>query len=265
MQATGTEQLTALREKVATSCRILAQHGLVRGSTGHVSARVPGSADILVRGRPGVDKGLRYAEPTSIIRVGPDGKTVGDTGGVNRVSEIYIHTELYKARPDVNCVIHAHPTGVLLCTMNGVTIRPIFSGYMPNAYRMAAEGIPLFDRSITLQTLEETLPFVELMGSKDVCLMYGHGIAVSGRSIEEATNRAVALETLARVNWYASLKGQPPEVSQEDKEEWARRARVAVERGRDGEDGRDANWANYVALLDDGGQIDVTGMGFPTV
>ena len=264
MQTTDA-QLTELREKVAQSCRILAQHGLVRGSTGHVSTRVPGSEDILVRGRPHVDKGLRYAEPTSIIRVAPDGKTVGDTGGVSLVSEIYIHTGLFKARPDDNCVIHAHPTGVLLCTMNGVTIRPIFSGYMPNAYRMAEEGIPVFDRSITLQTLEETAPFVELMGQKDVCLMYGHGIAVSGRSIEEATNRAVALETLARVCWYASLKGEPPDVSQEDKDEWARRARAAAERGREGEDGRDGNWAGYLAQLEAGGQIDVTGMGFPTI
>jgi len=57
------------RELVATSCRILAQHGLVSGSTGHVSRRIPGSADILVRGRPHVDRGLRFAEPDSIIRV----------------------------------------------------------------------------------------------------------------------------------------------------------------------------------------------------
>src|SRR5205823_3523148 len=94
-------QLDHFREVIATSCRILAQHGLVTGSTGHVSHRVPGSDDILVRGRPHVDKGLRFAEPSSIIRVGPDAQPVGDTTGVARVSEIYLHTEVYKRRPDV--------------------------------------------------------------------------------------------------------------------------------------------------------------------
>src|SRR5438132_13803190 len=95
MQTTDA-QLTELREKVAQSCRILAQHGLVRGSTGHVSTRVPGSEDILVRGRPRVDKGLRYAEPASIIRVAPDGKTVGDNGGVSGGGGIYTQPGLSK-------------------------------------------------------------------------------------------------------------------------------------------------------------------------
>ena len=96
-----------LREKVALSCRMLAQHGLVKASTGHVSCRVPGENYVLARGRPQVDKGLRFAEPESIIRVDLDGNVIGSTNGVRRVSEIYIHTEIYKRRPDVNCVIRA--------------------------------------------------------------------------------------------------------------------------------------------------------------
>src|SRR5581483_10869662 len=50
--------LESLKEKVALSCRILAQHGLVKGSTGHVSTRHPESANVLVRGRPAADRGL---------------------------------------------------------------------------------------------------------------------------------------------------------------------------------------------------------------
>src|SRR5581483_2194534 len=84
--------LDHLREKVATSCRILAQHAVLKGTMGHVSTRVPGTNDILVRGRPAVDKGLRFAEPSSIIRVGPDARPIGATRGVKRVSEIYPHT-----------------------------------------------------------------------------------------------------------------------------------------------------------------------------
>jgi ribulose-5-phosphate 4-epimerase/fuculose-1-phosphate aldolase len=251
-----------LKEKLAQSCRILAQHGLVKGSTGHVSARVPGRDEILMRGRPKGDRGLRFAEPTSMISVGLDGKVIGDTGGVRRVNEVYIHTEVYKARPEVNAVIHAHPPGVLLCTMAGVKIRPIFGGYEPPGMRMAMDGLPLFERSITLHTVEETLPMVQVMGSKDVCLMRAHGIAVAGRSVEEATHKAIVLETLARLNYYASLHGEVPEISDEDKAEWDRRARVAAERGSEREDG--GGWAYLLSLLEMPGavQFDDTGLGF---
>ena len=248
-----------LKEKVALSCRILAQHGLVKGSTGHVSTRVPGREEILIRGRPEVDRGLRFAEPESIIYVDLNGKPVGDTGGVRRVGEIYIHTEMYKRRPEVNAVIHAHPPGVLLCTMAGVKIRPIFGGYEPPGMRMALEGLPLFERSITLHTLEETLPFLEVMGTKDVCLMRAHGIAVAGRSVEEATQRAIVLETLARLNWYASMHGEVPEISDEDKAEFARRAREEPR-----EAAGDSGWAYLLSLLEMLGavQFDDTGLGF---
>jgi ribulose-5-phosphate 4-epimerase/fuculose-1-phosphate aldolase len=251
-----------LREKVATSCRILAQHGLVKGSTGHVSARVPGRDEILVRGRPKADRGLRFAEPDSIINVDFDGQTVGDTRDVKRVGEIYIHTELYKRRPEINAVIHAHPPGVLLCTMTGLTIRPIFGGYEPPGMKMALEGLPLFERTITLHTLEETLPLVEVMGSRDVCLMRAHGIAVAGRSVEDATRRAIVLETLARLNWYASLRGVAiPEIPQEDRDVWAERARASSrDGGAERED--DASWTYYLALLEQGAlQFDDVALG----
>lgn len=254
--------LDHFREQVATSCRILAQHGLVKGSTGHVSRRVPGTNDILMRGRPRADKGLRFAEPTSIIRVGEDARPVGDTHGVSRVSEIYLHTEVYKRRPEVNAVIHAHPPGALLCTINGVQLRPIFGGYQPPGMRMAADGVPIYDRSITLHTLEETTPMLDVMGNNDTILLSRHGVLVTGRSVEEATSRAITLETLCRLNWLARLQGDPGEISNVDRQEWDRRARVAAEGGRRGEDD-DRSWSHYVALLETGAlYYDDVGLGF---
>ena len=152
-----------------------------------------GTDNILIRGRPNVDRGLRFAESSSIMRVGiDDAQPVGDNGDVNRIGEIYLHTDVYKYRPDVNAVIHAHPPGVLLCTMNQVKLRPIFSGYEPGAMRIALyDEAPVFDRSITLHTAEETSPFLDLMANHNMCLMTGHGIVVTGKSVEEATSRAL--------------------------------------------------------------------------
>jgi ribulose-5-phosphate 4-epimerase/fuculose-1-phosphate aldolase len=256
---TQQDPIEELREKVALSCQILAQHGLVKGSTGHVSTREPGTDNILIRGRPDVDRGLRFAESASVMRVGiDDAQPVGDNAGVNRIGEIYLHTDVYKYRPDVNAVIHAHPPGVLLCTMNQVKLRPIFSGYEPGAMRIALyDEAPVFDRSITLHTAEETSPFLDLMANHNMCLMTGHGIVVTGRSVEEATSRALTLEHLARLNWLAHLGGGAPDISDVDKAEWHRRDRVSRS------DGGGGGWAGLLATLEHGGfKVDSIGLGF---
>ena len=258
LAASGQPSVDELREKIALSCQILAQHGLVKGSTGHVSTREPGTDNILIRGRPRGDRGLRFAEPTCVMRVDLEGTPVGDNGDVNRVSEIYLHTDLYKYRPDVNAVIHAHPPGVLLCTINGVELRPIFSGYEPGAMRIALHNqAPLYDRSITLHTREETAPFLDLMAHHNMVMMRGHGIVVAGRTVEEATSRALALESLARLNWLAHLGGGAPDISEEDKAEWRRRDRDPSRGEREG-----GGWTGLVAMLEHGAlRADSIGLG----
>ncbi len=265
-----------LQEKVALSCQILAQHGLVKASTGHVSCRVPGENYILVRGRPQVDKGLRFAQPESIIRVDLDGNPVGDTKGVRRVSEVFIHTEIYKRRPDVNSVIHAHPPGVVLCTVTDLHLKLISATHEPVVRRFFSQpgGIPTYDRTFTLHTVEEVLPMLDVMGKSDVCLLQAHGIAAAGKSIERATLLAIGLEGFARLNYWASLRGVPlHDIPDEDKTELDRRAKF--ERLEDfhpvgGEapagvesEGENAGWAYLTALLETGTpQFDNLAVGF---
>ncbi len=268
------DPLDRLREQVAMACRILAQHRIVKGTMGHVSTRVPGTDDILIRGRPLVDPGLRFAEPSSIIRVGPDARPIGATRGVKRVSEIYLHTELYQRRPEVNAVIHAHAPWVRMCTICSVPLRPIF--YEAQPIGMLIDGLPLYKRSITLHTREETLPMLEVMGDRDICLLNRHGVVVAGRSVEDATHRLIELEHAARVNWMAAVFGDVGEIPEEDQAEWrARRVLAAEARARglpdelhpggdddDGRSERDSPWTYYAALLDSGTlYVDDSGLG----
>lgn len=265
-----------MRERVATSCRILAQHGLMRGSTGHVSERIPGTNEMMVRGRPPVDRGLRFAEPSSIMRVDAEGNPVGDTRGIARVSEINLHTEIYNRRPDVNCVIHAHPPGAVLCTIHNVPLKPIYGAFHPRSHTMAMEGVPVYEHSYTIQNSEQMQPLLEIMGSKHVVLMSRHGILVTGRSVEEATDRALTLEFLARMCWIATPHGDPGEISDEDKQEFARRAQVSAEaraQGRDrlaeahpggfaGVEYGGGGWDYLAGLLDSGAlTVDDIGLG----
>lgn len=253
-----------LREMVAMSCQMIAQHRLAKGSTGHVSVRIPGTDDIWVRGRPNVDKGLRFAEASSIIRVNINtGMPVGQTRGVSRVSEIYIHTEIMKARPDVNCVIHTHPPGCVLCSVNSVPLLPISN----DGRGTAVGGVDFYPRAITLQMVEEVTPMVEMMGTKNAIILSQHGAVVTGRSIEEATNRAIGLEVLARMNWTATLHsgGILPqfEADRITLEQRRREAQEATAQGRDrveelhpggvpGEPRNTGVWPYLVALLESG-------------
>ena len=65
-------------------------------------------------------------------------------------------------------------------------------------------GIPIFGRTVTLHTRDETVPMVDLMGEKDICLMRSHGLAAAGPSIELTMRTALAMESFARYNWCAS-------------------------------------------------------------
>jgi 3,4-dihydroxyphthalate decarboxylase len=74
---------------------------------------------------------------------------------------------------------------------------------------LAAGGIPVFPRAVLIDTLALGSELVSAMDGRDVCLMRGHGITVAGRTVEEATVRAIKLEALARVTWQLKLAGQP--------------------------------------------------------
>src|SRR5690242_6571598 len=97
----------ALRSRVATACRVVGKMGLTRALRGHISARLPGTNRIFVRARGPAESGVRYTEENEVIEVDLDGKPVaGIPKGLRSPSEIWIHTEIYRAWAEVNAVLH---------------------------------------------------------------------------------------------------------------------------------------------------------------
>lgn len=211
------ESLEELRHKVAVSCRILAMEGLVEGTLGHVSVRIPGSDEMLIRCRGEEERGVRYTTEQAIRRVDFDGEgpDLGDRYVVP--NELPIHGELFKARPEVRCVIHAHPPAALICGITDLELRPIFGAYNMPAMRIALEGVPVFPRSYLISRPELASPMIEAMGDKHLCIMRGHGVTITGVTVEEATVRALNLNTLARVNLEVARTGRKaPDIPPED-------------------------------------------------
>ena len=109
--------LSKLRELVAQSCRMLGKLNLTKEPSGHVSARVPGEDRVLIKARGPEESGLRFVTARDIITVDFNGKKVAGDDGLDVPQEVFIHTWLYKSRPDVQCVVHVHPLTVVLFTI----------------------------------------------------------------------------------------------------------------------------------------------------
>lgn len=213
----------ALAKKVALSCRILAKLGLFKETTGHVSARSADGKRMLIRGRGREETGLLFTQPKDIVGANFDGERVQKAGKLKPPNESCIHGELYKMRPEIGSVVHAHPPSVVLASMAGIELRPIFGGYDPRAMRLALRAIPVYRSSLTLHSKEQVREMMAVMGDRDICILRGHGVVVAGASVEDATIRAIKLDALAKMNLQAASLGKVPAISTEDQEMYLNR------------------------------------------
>jgi ribulose-5-phosphate 4-epimerase/fuculose-1-phosphate aldolase len=209
----------SLRQRIATGCRILAGQGLVTGVLGHISARAA-DGSVLIRCRGPQERGVARTTAEDVRAIDLDGRPLEDLEGWQLPRELWIHTELYRARPDAMAVVHAHPRAALLCGLASLTPRPVIGSYNMPALRMALNGIPVYPRSILISRRELGVEMAMAMGASRTCLLRGHGITVTGGSVEEATVAAVDLETLYAITLeLARLGATPPVVPERDLDE----------------------------------------------
>ncbi len=248
--------VTELRRKVALACRILAHQGLVREIIGHVSARIPGTDEMLLRCRGADEYGIAFTSEEQVRRLSFDGTGPGLGDDHVVPIETPIHGEILRARPEVGAVVHAHPPAALLCGIAGVELRPVFGAYDPDALELAIAGVPVFPSSVLIDRPEVARELMKAMAGRDVCLMRGHGITVVGATVEEATVRAIKLESLAHVCWELASAGKSArDIPPSERESFVQRSRgQGVIPG-----GVAWTWRHYVRLLGDG----PSGLGAP--
>ncbi len=199
--------LSELREKVAYACNILACEGHRDNILGHVSARIEGQDKILIKPS---GFGLEEVRPEQLIVCDFEGKKIEGEAGVHL--EVFIHTEVYKRRSDVNCVIHTHPP---FATAFGSLLQL----FRPISYEGAifASRLPLFDFTTGLiRTLELGQELARTLQNGRGVLMKNHGATIVGGSVEEATLFAVFLEKAIRIQLLATASGEPSWCSDEE-------------------------------------------------
>lgn len=226
-------EVKALRERVAMGCRVLAKLELV-DYLGHVSARIPGTDFVFIRAR-GAEQGNQLhmtAEQVSLVDL--EAKKV--EGRYPPPDETKLHTEIYKARPDVRAVVHTHQS---IATIFGDLEKPILpmQGVMA---QVCEHEIPIYPSARKVTTTEQGVELARVMGERPIVHLRNHGIAVAGESVEQVCIYAIWLEHQAKLTMWASMIGKPRGMSREDL-----KAQSADGFGFEG------RWRYYTSLLDD--------------
>jgi L-fuculose-phosphate aldolase len=130
-----------------------------------------------------------------------EGEKVG--GGGRRHSEVYIHSEIYKARPDVNSVLHSHPVHAVALSATG---RPLLPISQPSV--VFNDGVPYYTDTIELiRGQDKGAALARSLGACRAVLLRNHGVAVVGASLEETTMLAIMLEDACRIQLAAQAAG----------------------------------------------------------
>lgn len=248
------DSIEELKQKSVLAHRILVMNHSMGDTTGHVWARIPGADEMLSRCRNRNDQSPGYVEAAAMHRINFDGIPTESMGDYAIPPERHIGAAILKRRPEVNCVIHAHPPAQVLCANAGIKLRPIVGAQNNGGAQLARGGIGVYPRALLIHNPQIAAAMLAVMGNKDVVLLKGHGNVVCGRSIEEATVRAIQIENLARLMWQVALSGlEAPDVPWEDIEEGVTRGLTGAEGGGGG--GANASWEYYKRMYEEGRRI----------
>ena len=218
------DSLDELKEKQVLAHRILVMTHSMGDITGHVFARVPGADEFLARCRNSADQTPLYVQATALHKVDFDGIPTESMDDYMIPPERHIAATIMKRRPEVNCVIHAHPPAQVLCANSDVPLRPIVGAQNVGGMMLSLGGIGVYPRALLIHNPEIAAAMMAVMGTKDIVLLKGHGNVVCGRSVEEATVRAIQIENLARLTWQVAISGrEAPEIPWQDVEDFASR------------------------------------------
>jgi len=243
------ETLQQLRRKVMYSCRILGDRGVTRGSFGHVSARIAGTDKILIKSKGVNEEALEFTREKDIITIDIRGNVLQASTGLDAPHETAMHLAVYRARPEVMSVIHAHPDWVVALTASEKPLLPIYAAYNPPGLKLLLDGISLYRRSVTI--IDDALgqDFIKVMGDKNACLLTGHGVTTAGRSVEEVTLTTLNLFELARLNYLAYAIGDPKPIPAIDIEEYTRRWKTHPGRSQVPSKTEHPDWRYFKKLL----------------
>jgi L-ribulose-5-phosphate 4-epimerase len=195
-----------LRQQLADASRVLFRLHLV-DYMGHCSARIPGTEHVLIKPRHSLRvRAQDRIQPQDMALIDLDGNHLD--GPHPPPGERFIHTRIYRARPDIQAVVHTHQP---MATVMGIGNAPILP-VLHVGGELVETPVPVWPcaKLVTNDALGDDL--ARALGEHAVVLLQGHGVASAAATVAEAALQAIHLEQLAEANWRVLAMGRQPRV-----------------------------------------------------
>jgi len=200
------EYETNLRREIIRVTRIVSAQGLSRSSDGNISGRLDDKRFLITPS--GLYK--MTMTPEDLVIVDREGRALEARPGLRPTSEILMHLEVYRQRPEINAVLHAHPPYATALTIVGI---PLPIDILPEVLATLGE-VPTAPYA-TPGTEELALSIREPIREHNAVLLSHHGSLTVGKTLEEALIALERIEHAARTYYLARTLGRvrplPPE------------------------------------------------------
>jgi L-fuculose-phosphate aldolase len=200
-----------LREEIIRVCHLIWERGWIAATAGNVSARL--SENRVLTTPSGFSKGL--LQPEQLIIVDMDGRKVPSYDAASRdlrpTSETPMHLEVYRQRPDVQAVVHAHPPISIALSIADI---PLARCLLPEVV-ITLGTIPI-TRYATPSTPEGAAAVREFIANHDALVLRRHGTVTVGRSPLDAYFKLETVEHSAEITLIVRQLGRSNPISPEE-------------------------------------------------
>jgi len=177
--------------------------------SGHVSIRMPGTDQFMIQS---VHASRAQLVPENLFTLTLEGEVLDGPEGTTPVSEFHIHSEIYKARPEINSVLHAHPKVPILFTIaKGAELKLVVN----HGYRWRS-GIPVHPDTAHIDTPALGAAMVKSMGECNAVLLRAHGIVLASEDVKSLLIDGIHFDRNAQACLEASRLGEPIPMSDEE-------------------------------------------------
>jgi L-fuculose-phosphate aldolase len=191
------------REDLLNSALALQALGLNQGTSGNASVRHGGGVLITPSGMP-----INEMSANSMVEMNLHGEAI-DAGKPS--SEWRFHRDIYQARPEVGAVIHTH--SMFATTL--ATLRLEIPAFHYMIAVVGGDSIRCSDYALFgTQRLSDSA--IEALKDRRACLLANHGMIAVGKSLQQALDVALEVETLCEQYWRALQIGKPSILSAEE-------------------------------------------------
>ncbi len=195
-----------IKQQICDIGKRIYDKGMVASNDGNISVKL-GDNEFLCT-PTGVSKG--FMTPEYICKVDAEGRVIEANEGFRPSSEIKMHMRVYRERPDVMSVVHAHP---LYATSFAIAGIPLTEPNMPEAVIALGEvPIAAYGTPSTEEIPDAVAPYLQ---SYDAVLLANHGALSFSDSLLNAYHKMESLEFYAQLLYQSKMLGGPKLLSEE--------------------------------------------------